>query len=109
MSGGPIAVYVLAKRDCVQEWRRLIGPANVCTAKQRFPFSLRAVYGTESTAAPVANAFHGSDSPTAAKREIRFFFPNSKLATAAPPLCSGRSTVSGPVYFKRTFIGDKTV
>lgn len=84
MSGGPIAVYVLAKRDCVDEWRRLIGPADVCSAKRCFPVSLRAVYGTESTEAPVANAFHGSDSRAAAKREIRFFFPNSKLLQYLP-------------------------
>lgn len=77
MSGGPIVVYVLTKRDCVEEWRRLIGPTNVSYAKQYFPVSLRAIYGEEAGKVSVANAFHGSDTRSAAEREIRFFFPNS--------------------------------
>lgn len=79
MSSGPIAVYVLEKTNCVREWQQLIGPANVRDAKKHFPLSFRALYGTEMSSAPVANAFHGSDSPTAAKREIRFFFPNGEF------------------------------
>lgn len=79
MSSGPVVVYVLTKKNCVDEWQRLIGPADVSFAKQYFPVSLRAVYGTEPGTDPVANAFHGSDSPDAAKREIQFFFPNSML------------------------------
>jgi len=77
MSGGPVVVYVLSKRNCVEEWQRLIGPADVTQAKRLFPVSLRAIYGTELGSDPVANAFHGSDSPAAAEREIKFFFPNS--------------------------------
>lgn len=37
-------------------------------------FSLRAIYGTDST----KNALHGSDSYSSAEREIHFFFPDSK-------------------------------
>lgn len=77
MSEVPIVVYVLSKRNCVEEWLRLIGPANVSHAKRLFPVSLRAIYGTELGPDPVANAFHGSDSPATAEREIKFFFPNS--------------------------------
>jgi len=76
MSSGPVVVYALAKKNCVDEWRRLIGPADVSFARRYFPVSLRAVYGTEPGTAPVANAFHGSDSPAAANREIRVFFPD---------------------------------
>ncbi|KAL5234264.1 hypothetical protein ACI65C_001674 [Semiaphis heraclei] len=79
MSGGPVVVYVLSKRNCVEEWQRLIGPADVTRAKRLFPVSLRAIYGTELGSDPVANAFHGSDSPAAAEREIKFFFPNNKM------------------------------
>ncbi|CAH1716183.1 unnamed protein product [Aphis gossypii] len=79
MSEVPIVVYVLSKRNCVEEWLRLIGPENVSRAKRLFPVSLRAIYGTELGPDPVANAFHGSDSPAAAEREIKFFFPNSKV------------------------------
>ncbi|XP_003245033.1 probable nucleoside diphosphate kinase 5 [Acyrthosiphon pisum] len=79
MSGDPIVVYVLSKRNCVEEWQRLIGPADVPRAKRLFPVSLRAIYGVEKGPDPVANAFHGSDSPAAAEREIKYFFPNMKL------------------------------
>uniref|UniRef100_A0A2S2NAC3 Nucleoside diphosphate kinase 5 n=1 Tax=Schizaphis graminum TaxID=13262 RepID=A0A2S2NAC3_SCHGA len=77
MSGAPIVVYVLSKKNCVEEWLRLIGPANVSRAKCLFPVSLRAIYGTEQGPDPVANAFHGSGSAAEAVREIKFFFPNS--------------------------------
>lgn len=78
MASGPVVAYVLAKRDGVAEWRRLIGPADVSVAKTDFPSSLRAIYGTRSAAGPVANAFHGSHCPAAARLEIRFFFPDSE-------------------------------
>jgi len=76
MSGGPVVVYVLSKRNCVEDWLRLIGPEDVSLARRLFPVSLRAIYGTEPGLDPVANAFHGSDSAAAAEREIQFFFPN---------------------------------
>jgi len=80
MSSGPIVVYVLTKKNCIEEWQRLIGPADVGCAKRYYPVSLRAIYGTEtSPMVPVRNAFHGSHSPSEAKREIRFFFPNGML------------------------------
>jgi len=94
MSSGPVVVYALAKKNCVDEWRRLIGPADVSFARRYFPVSLRAVYGTELGTAPVANAFHGSDSPAAAKREIRFFFPDSTCAfLPSPSTSSSRACV----------------
>jgi len=83
MSGDPIVVYVLSKRNCVEEWQRLIGPADVPRAKRLFPVSLRAIYGAEKGPDPVANAFHGSDSPAAAEREIKYFFPNSTCRFSA--------------------------
>ncbi len=39
------------------------------------PCSIRALYGTDGT----QNACHGSDSPTSALREIKFYFPNLTL------------------------------
>lgn len=44
--------------------------------------SMRALYGTDGT----RNSSHGSDSPTSAAREIKFFFPSLKLDTAAATL-----------------------
>jgi hypothetical protein len=41
--------------------------------------SMRALYGTDGT----RNSCHGSDCPASAAREIKFFFPDLKLDTAA--------------------------
>jgi hypothetical protein len=40
---------------------------------------MRALYGLDGT----RNSCHGSDSPASAAREIKFFFPDLKLDTAA--------------------------
>lgn len=40
---------------------------------------MRALYGTDGT----RNSCHGSDSPSSAAREIKFFFPDLKLSTTA--------------------------
>jgi len=74
ITSGPIIVLVLAKYDAVQAWRDLIGPTDVELAKINFPRSLRALYGTSKT----YNACHGSSDPEAARREVKFFYPNSK-------------------------------
>lgn len=79
ISSGPIVVYVLMKKNCIDEWKRLIGPANVKFAKKYHPFTLRAIYGVESENFLVKNGFHGSENRHAAQKEILFFFPNSKI------------------------------
>ncbi len=73
MTSGPIIVLVLCKHDAIKAWRSLMGPTDVVLAKQAFPNTLRALYGTSKT----YNAVHGSDSVASAKREIKFFYPNS--------------------------------
>ena len=55
----------------------------VCTCTL-FSFSLRAVYGTDST----KNALHGSDSYSSAEREIHFFFPDSKYHDITNTACN---------------------
>ncbi|CAF0839638.1 unnamed protein product [Rotaria sp. Silwood1] len=72
MTSAPIVAMVLAKENAIQEWRDLIGPTNSNVAKEKFPDSIRALYGTNEQ----KNAVHGSDSAVSAEREIRFFFPN---------------------------------
>ncbi|VVC35976.1 Nucleoside diphosphate kinase-like domain,Nucleoside diphosphate kinase,Dpy-30 [Cinara cedri] len=84
MSGKPVAVYILSKKNCVDEWRRLIGPADVRLARRDFPVSLRAIFSTKHATDCVANVLHGSDSLEAAKREISFFFPSSKEEITDP-------------------------
>ncbi|KAA3670475.1 nucleoside diphosphate kinase 5 [Paragonimus westermani] len=77
MSSGPIVALVLAKENAIAAWRELIGPTNSIKAKSIAPMSIRALYGTDDQ----QNAVHGSDSFTSAEKEIRFFFPDSKLNT----------------------------
>ena len=71
MTSGPCCALVLAKVGAIADWRALMGPTNSFTAKETKPNSLRGKFGTDGT----KNACHGSDSPSSADREIRFFFP----------------------------------
>ncbi|XP_050439078.1 nucleoside diphosphate kinase homolog 5-like [Adelges cooleyi] len=86
MTSGPIIVYVLMKSDCIADWKRCIGPADVAYAKQYEPFTLRAIYGKDSGNWSVTNGFHGSSSRRAAEKEILFFFPYSKPKTISTPI-----------------------
>jgi len=94
MSRGPIVALVLAKgSNTVADWQELMGPEDVRKAQASAPGSIRARFGSGFMDADGAdnqqdapqrdagniklmNAVHGSDSPIAAQREIRFFFPH---------------------------------
>jgi len=71
MSSGPIMALALAKTNAIQEWRDLMGPTNSEKPREEAPNSIRAKFGIDNT----QNATHGSDSPTSAARELKFFFP----------------------------------
>ncbi|XP_054890001.1 nucleoside diphosphate kinase homolog 5 [Poeciliopsis prolifica] len=73
MSSGPIVVMTLARHNAIAHWKSMIGPDNMAVAKESYPESLRAIYGTSD----LKNGLHGSDSFLAAVREIRFMFPNT--------------------------------
>lgn len=66
----PFMAIALAKDNAIQDWRALIGPTHVYKAKWTKPDCLRAKYGISDT----RNAFHGSDSPESAKRELNMVF-----------------------------------
>ncbi|KAI8907831.1 nucleoside diphosphate kinase [Gorgonomyces haynaldii] len=70
MSSAPIYALVLEKSEAVKQWRQLAGPTNSEKARQEFPQSIRALYGTDGS----QNAVHGSDSPASAEREIKVVF-----------------------------------
>ncbi|KAL6446583.1 hypothetical protein ACFW04_001243 [Cataglyphis niger] len=76
MSSGPIIVFVLAKQNAVEEWKRIMGPATVTEARLYFPESIRARYGSKGDS--FKNAVHGSCSREQAEKEIHFFFPECK-------------------------------
>ncbi|KAL0251466.1 hypothetical protein GEMRC1_000679 [Eukaryota sp. GEM-RC1] len=75
MTSGPIISLVLAGENAISNWRQLMGHTNIDTAKSESPHSVRALFAQSTT----SNAVHGSDSPAAAEREIKFFFPDSPV------------------------------
>ncbi|KYN23258.1 PREDICTED: nucleoside diphosphate kinase homolog 5-like [Trachymyrmex cornetzi] len=73
MSSGSIIVFVLAKQNAVEEWKRIVGPTTVTEARLYFPDSIRARYGRKGD--NLKNAIHGSCNREQAEKEIHFFFP----------------------------------
>uniref|UniRef100_A0A1B6JBJ8 Nucleoside diphosphate kinase n=1 Tax=Homalodisca liturata TaxID=320908 RepID=A0A1B6JBJ8_9HEMI len=76
MTSGDCEVYVLAKDNAIQDWRKLMGPTKVFQAIFSHPDSLRGMYGLTDT----RNATHGSDSMESAAREISIFFPDFSVS-----------------------------
>ncbi|KAG9272276.1 nucleoside diphosphate kinase homolog 5 [Astyanax mexicanus] len=75
MSSGPVIALALARHQAISTWKDLMGPANSSKAKDTHPDCLRARYGTSD----LRNAVHGSETFSAAERELRFMFPNSVI------------------------------
>ncbi|XP_060621346.2 nucleoside diphosphate kinase homolog 5 [Anolis sagrei] len=71
MSSGPLIAMVLARHQAISYWKDLLGPSSSLVARERYPDSLRAIYGTDD----LRNGLHGSANFAAAEREIRFMFP----------------------------------
>ncbi|XP_017774198.1 PREDICTED: nucleoside diphosphate kinase 6 [Nicrophorus vespilloides] len=71
MTSGPIDLYILARRDGIKEWRKLMGPTKVFRTQFFEPETIRGKFGLSDT----RNATHGSDSDESAKKEIGLFFP----------------------------------
>ncbi|KAI8643318.1 nucleoside diphosphate kinase [Parasitella parasitica] len=65
-----IRVLQLWRVEAVPCLRQLIGPTDSKTARQLYPKSLRALYGTDIQ----ENAIHASDSEESAEREFAIFF-----------------------------------
>lgn len=76
MCEGPIKVYILHKKNAVEEWKVLCGPTSVEEAQKKWPNSLRAIFGT--TGKESKNVCHASATHEKALEEIKFFFPNCK-------------------------------
>ncbi|XP_078407014.1 nucleoside diphosphate kinase homolog 5 [Cetorhinus maximus] len=86
MSSGPTIAMVIARHQAVEYWRELIGPANSVKAKETHPGSLRALYGTDE----LRNAVHGSETSSAAEREIQFIFPDATVY----PIPTGQDAIT---------------
>jgi nucleoside-diphosphate kinase len=72
MTSGPIVALVLDGDEAIRRNRDLMGPTDPKKANQG---TLRADFAKSVT----ANAVHGSDSSTSAKREIAFFFTPEEI------------------------------
>ncbi|XP_043113312.1 nucleoside diphosphate kinase homolog 5 [Puntigrus tetrazona] len=75
MSSGPVVALALARHQAIATWKTIMGPVSSIKARETHPDCLRARFGT----CDLRNAVHGSDSFSAAEREIRFIFPNSVI------------------------------
>jgi len=81
MTSGPVLAMKLEKADAIKGWRTLMGPTNFEIAKKECPSSIRALYASSMT----KNASHGSDSVTAAVRELNFYFPQQQTLALIKP------------------------
>merc|ERR1719313_1039750 len=62
---------VLQRAGAVTAWKALLGPAETKVAKESFPLSLRALFGSDA----LKCAATGSESAEAAAKEAALFFP----------------------------------
>ena len=72
MTSGPVFVQVLEGDNAVQKNRDLMGSTN---PREAMPGTIRADFANSID----ANAVHGSDSSTSAKREIEYFFSSEEI------------------------------
>ncbi|KAJ1557033.1 Thioredoxin domain-containing protein 3, partial [Nowakowskiella sp. JEL0078] len=75
VADAPTLAIILAKDDGVRAWRELIGPQNSKRAKEEFPRSIRALFGTDG----LVNAVYGSDTLEIAEKDIELFFASSQI------------------------------
>eukprot|EP00047_Mylnosiga_fluctuans_P022027 m.112200 g.112200 ORF g.112200 m.112200 type:complete len:181 (+) comp9108_c0_seq2:1879-2421(+) len=71
MTSGRMIALALVAPNAISTWRSLLGTSKTYRSRFAAPESLRAMFGISDT----RNAFHGSDSPSSAARELAFFFP----------------------------------
>ena len=72
MTEGPVVLMVLEGENAVEKNRKLMGATNPANAEEG---TIRKLYAKSIE----ANAVHGSDSQTAADREINYFFDKNEV------------------------------
>lgn len=72
ISSGPVVVQVLAGKDAISLYRKVMGATNPAQAD---PGTIRAEFAESIS----RNTVHGSDSAESAQREIGFFFDYDKI------------------------------
>ncbi len=68
VTSGPVFAVAVSRQDAIQRARQLVGATDPAAAA---PGSIRSDLGLDNT----RNSVHASDSPTSARREVEFFFP----------------------------------
>jgi nucleoside-diphosphate kinase len=74
MTSGPVVVSVLEGENAVPKYRDVMGATNPANAAEG---TIRKLYAESIE----ANAVHGSDSPTNAEIECRFFFEKKEICS----------------------------
>lgn len=72
MSNSPVLVICLQGENAIKFNREIMGATNPQEAREG---TIRKIYGESIE----SNAVHGSDSPQAAQREIKFFFKDEEI------------------------------
>ncbi|XP_060783158.1 nucleoside diphosphate kinase homolog 5 [Neoarius graeffei] len=85
MSSGPVMALALARHRAIATWKGLMGPSDSTKARETHPDCLRAQFGTSD----LRNAVHGSETFSAAERELKFMFPNSVIE----PILQGEAAI----------------
>jgi nucleoside-diphosphate kinase len=73
MLSGPVVAMVIEGHRCIEAFRTLSGATDPVKAA---PGTIRGDLATDVGTTVVQNLVHGSDSPSAAEREIKLFFPD---------------------------------
>lgn len=90
MTSGPVVGLELSGPNAVTTWRRLIGPTDPAKARIDDPSTIRARFGKSVT----LNCVHGSDSTSAARRELSLVFDKNGGVTKPKLATAGNESVS---------------
>lgn len=75
ITSGPVVLLALGGDGAIAGWRRLMGATDSSLAAAG---TIRYAFGSHDPSTMYRNCVHGSDSPEAAKRELKLFFGDAR-------------------------------